>query len=83
MPCYDTQSSFNDNSVIDMYRDQINKLEAILCSCFSYLEKGHEFDSFLHYRDKKESGVTDSEIKLWWKMHKKQDIQRTKNENSR
>lgn len=74
MPCYDTQSSYNDGSAINRYRDQINKLEAMLCSCFTYLEKGHDFESFLQYRNKEESGISDSEIRLWWKMHKQSDM---------
>ena len=80
MPCYDTQSAYNDNSIIDRYRDEINKLEAMLCSCLSYIEKGHEFEQFLYYRDTQESGITDSEIKLWWQEHKLKDSQRKENE---
>ncbi len=84
MPCRNEESEFNryqnEEQIRAPLKREVSKLSAYLCSAMRFLERNQRVSAFKEFHDAKESGVSFADLEGWWKMHKKEDDERIKNE---
>lgn len=83
MPCYDPDSSpAAYGRRLDALRDELNKVEAMLCAVVTILHKNKLIIPVVEQIDPKEAGVTANDIALWWRDHKVKDAMRKRDEKA-
>ena len=87
MPCRNEAADFEqyeaDQKVVKL-KEEISTLSAMLCSALTEIEvTDPNLKEFLATRNVKESGVSNKEIRDWWKEHKKKDKVRKSREKSK
>ena len=83
MPCYDPDSSHEAyGRRIDALRDELNKVETMLCAVINVLHKNRMIVPVVEQIDPKEAGVTANDIALWWRDHKVKDAMRKRDEKT-
>lgn len=83
MPCSDSgaQSFIEDHRVRQMeeqHARQVNMLSAMLCGLLTAAQNLGTLEAIIACCDFKEAGVTESQLRTWWKRHQERDAMRKK-----
>ena len=83
MPCYDPGASSQAYyEEVKKLRDELNKVEAMLCAVVNVLVDNKLIIPVVEAIDTEETGVTPNDIAIWWTIHKEKDAKRKEQEKS-
>jgi len=81
MPCYDPGASSQAHyEEVKKFRDELNKVEAMLCAVVNVLVDNKLIIPVVEAIDTEEAGVTPNDIAIWWTTHVKKDLERKERE---
>jgi len=84
MPCYDPGASSQAHyEEVKKLRDDLNKVEAMLCAIIDVLHKHKIIGPIVEEINAKEAGITANDIAIWWRDHKVKDAMRKRKEEEK